>query len=72
MEQLEQDLLYLDDISTRISNISLSIAGTYDTTELGVEKRAAVYRSGDRVRALIFDLKNLQRILKREETTRWQ
>jgi hypothetical protein len=69
MTQLEQDLLYLEDIKDRIFHMSQNLAGTYDTTELEVEKRAAIYRAGDRVNALIMSLKNLQKILKKETMT---
>ena len=67
MDQLEQDLLYLCDIEDRISHMSQSLAGTYDTTELDKETRATIYRTGEHLRALIFSLKTLQKILKKQE-----
>lgn len=67
MNQLEQDLLYLDDIRDRIFQMSQKLAATYDTTEIEVEKRAAVYNTGDKATALIHALKDLQKILNKEE-----
>ncbi len=72
MNQLEEDILYLHEIEDRISNMSNYIAGTYDTTEIEKEERAAIYSSSEKVRGLIFALKYLQKILNKKETRRWQ
>lgn len=72
MDQLEQDLLCLSDIEDRIFQMSQNLAGTYDTTELDRETRVTIYRTGDHLRALIFSLRNLQKILRKKEGMRWQ
>jgi hypothetical protein len=67
MNQLEQDILYLYDIESRPTNASDQLIGVNDITELDVEKRAAIYRSKQRVRALMESLKHLQKTLNRIE-----
>ncbi len=67
MNQLEQDILYLYDIQNRLFDMTKEMPGTYDQTELEKEKRAMVYRTSEKVAKLIFNLKNLEKLLRREE-----